>query len=238
MGWRLGFPQAQPGTEDGPHGAAAAWDYDRWFDQPWGRYAFAVEARAVRRAAAALRHARVLDAGCGTGRFASMLEAEGGAVIALDDDPSMLAVASSRLAGPCLLGDVAHLPLRSRSVDVIVAVTVLEFVSDPAAALGELARVTRPGGRVVVAALNPNSPWGLAHRRRLRSGTWCSARFLTRRRLRALGSAHGRVRLSGVLYAPNVFPGRRWAGPALEVLGRLAPAGGAFQVLVIERSSP
>ena len=182
--------------------------------------------------------ARILDAGCGTGRFASMLEAGGGAVIALDHDPGMLAVVSSRLAGPCLLGDVAHLPLRSRSVDVTVAVTVLEFVPDPAAALAEPARVTRPGGRVVVAALNPNSPWGLAHPPQLRSGTWCSARFLTRRRLRALGSTHGRARLWGVLYAPTAFPGLRWAGPALEVLGRLAPAIGAFQVLVIERSSP
>ncbi|MGH9002178.1 MAG: class I SAM-dependent methyltransferase, partial [Acidimicrobiia bacterium] len=104
-------------------------------------------------------HDRVLDAGCGTGRFASILEAEGGAVVAVDRDPGMLAVASSRLAGPCLLSDVASLPLRSRSVDVAVAVTVLEFMSDPNAALRELARVTRPGGRIVVGALNPNSPW-------------------------------------------------------------------------------
>ena len=216
----------------------AAWAYDRWFDEPWGRYAFAVEARAIRRAAGVVSDTRVFDAGCGTGRFASILEAEGGAVIALDHDPGMLAVASSRLAGPCLLGDVAQLPLRSSLVDVAVAVTVLEFVSEPAVALGELARVTRPGGRIVVGALNPNSPWGLAHRRRLRSGTWCSARFLTRRQLRALGAAHGRVRLSGALYAPSVLPGLGWLGPALEAFGHLAPAIGAFQILVIERRSP
>jgi len=103
---------------DRPGGGAAAQAYDRWFDEPWGRYAFAVEARAIRRAAGVVHHTTVLDAGCGTGRFASILESEGGAVVAVDRDPGMLAVASSRLAGPCLLGDVACLPLRSRSVDV------------------------------------------------------------------------------------------------------------------------
>lgn len=208
--------------------------YDCWFDAPWGRYAFDVESRALRRAVSGSNR-RVVDAGCGTGRFALDLEGAGAEVVALDHDAGMLAVAASRLSGPCLLGDVARLPLRDASVDVAVAVTVLEFVSDPAAALGELARVTRPGGRIVVGALNPRSPWGLTHWRRLRSGTWCHARFLPRRRLRLLGSAHGRVRLSSALYAPSVVPGLRWLGPTLEILGRVAPAIGAFQVLVIDR---
>ncbi|HLF41035.1 MAG TPA: class I SAM-dependent methyltransferase, partial [Acidimicrobiia bacterium] len=210
--------------------------YDRWFDEPWGRYAFAVESRALRQAAS-VSNARVLEAGCGSGRFASTLEEDAAAVVALDHDEGMLAVASARLVGPRLLGDLALLPLRDSSVDVTVAVTVLEFVSDPAAALRELARVTRPGGRIVLGALNPHSPWGLAHRRRLRSGTWCHARFLTRRQLRVLGSAYGRVRLSGALYAPGIVPGLRWLGPVLEAFGRLIPAFGAFQVLVIERRS-
>lgn len=125
-------------------GVAAARAYDRWFDEPWGRYAFrrrspgdpasgrrgAPHHRSRRR----LRHRPV--------RFDP--RSEGGAVVAVDRDPGMLALASSRLAGPCLLGDVACLPLRSRSVDLAVAVTVLEFMSDPDAARRELARVTPP----------------------------------------------------------------------------------------------
>jgi len=56
------------------------------------------------------------------------------------------------------------------------------------AAVAELARVTRPGGRVLVGALNPRSPWGLANHRRRRSGAWCHARFLNRAELRSLAA--------------------------------------------------
>jgi SAM-dependent methyltransferase len=224
----------QAGGEDAVVDAAR--DYDRWFDERWGSYAFAVEAGAIRQAAGPLRGVRVLDAGCGTGRFAASFEAGDGRVVALDADRGMLAVTAGRLTGPCVVGDVAHLPLRTRSVDVAVAVTVLEFVSAPSEVVGELARVTRPGGRIVIGALNPRSLWGLAHRRQLRSGVWCSARFLPRRRLVAFASPYGQVRLHGVLYAPTAFPGLRWIGPLLEAAGRLTPRRGAFQVLVIDRS--
>ena len=131
--------------------------YDRWFDQPWGRWAFAVEAEALLRALRPARDVRVLDAGYGTGRFASMLAAQGAAVVGLDPDPGMLAIATRRLPGTCARGTIEHLPVRSAAGDVAVAVTVLEFVADPGAALAELARITRPGGRIVVAALNPRS---------------------------------------------------------------------------------
>lgn len=215
----------------------AARHYDRWFEQPWGRWAFAVEARTLLRAVRPRRDIRVLDAGCGPGRFASMLAAEGAAVVGLDSDRGMLAIAARRLPGACTRGTIEHVPVRSAGVDVAVAVTVLEFVSDPGAAVAELARVTRPGGRIVVAALNPRSPWGLAHRRRLSSGEWCTARFLTRRQLRRLGARHGTTTLRSALFAPGWFPGLKSLGAALEATGRLAPGLGAFQVLTIEKRS-
>jgi 2-polyprenyl-3-methyl-5-hydroxy-6-metoxy-1,4-benzoquinol methylase len=43
--------------------------YDRWFDTRWGRYAFTIELAAIERAIGRLDGLRVLDAGCGTGRF-------------------------------------------------------------------------------------------------------------------------------------------------------------------------
>lgn len=60
----------------------------------------------------------------------------------------MLAVARERLRGPFVVADASALPFRDEAVDLTLAVTVLEFVSDPARVLDELARVTRRGGDV------------------------------------------------------------------------------------------
>lgn len=130
---------------------------------------------------------------------------------------------------------VERLPFPDQVFDLTVGVTVLEFVADPDAALAELARVTRRGGRIVIGALNPHSPWGLANRRRLAGGPWRRARFLEPKALRALGSRFGRTSLHAALYAPDWFPGIRGWGPVLETIGGVAPRWGAFQVLAIDK---
>lgn len=218
---------------------ARAGHYDRWFEEPWGRYAFAVERAAVLRSVGVLDGARLLDGGCGTGRFGAAAAAAGGpgrgaVAVGIDPDADMLAIAGPRLGGRCARGVLEHLPFPDATFDLTLGVTVLEFVTDPAVALAEMARVTRRGGRIVVGVLNPRSPWGVANRRRLRSGVWCDARFLGRAALRSLGAAHGRATLHAALYAAGAFPGLARFGRAIEVVGRAAPAWGAFQVLVID----
>lgn len=146
----------------------------------------------------------------------------------------MLALARSR-AGPLVRADVGRLPLRPESLDAVVAVAVLEFVADPAAAVGEMCRVTRRGGRVVVGALNPHSAWGVARWRRLRRPPWTAARFLDRKALRRLGRPHGPTTLHSALFLPGPLPPLGLLGPLAEALGALLPGLGAFQVLVIDR---
>jgi SAM-dependent methyltransferase len=158
-------------------------------------------------------------------------------VVGLDPDADMLTIARTRLAGQCARGAIEGLPFAAETFDVTVAVTVLEFVTDPAAAVAELARVTRPGGRIVLGALNPRSPWGLANHRRLRSGVWCHARFLTRAELRSLAAPHGPATLHAGLFAPGIGPALGLLGPALEALGTMVPALGAFQVLTMDKPS-
>jgi SAM-dependent methyltransferase len=83
---------------------------------------------------------------------------------------------------------VAKLPFDSRCFDVVVAVTVLCFLKAPDAAVGELARVLRPGGRLVIGALGRWSVWAAERRLRGRLGdeVWRGARFWTRRGLDSL----------------------------------------------------
>lgn len=100
--------------------------------------------------------ASVLDVGCGTGRALSFLQAAVGAsgrLIALDATPEMLAEARrlGRQGVACLvLGDGRRLPLQDAAVDAVFAGGFVPHLVEPAAALAELARVTRPGGRLAV----------------------------------------------------------------------------------------
>jgi ubiquinone/menaquinone biosynthesis C-methylase UbiE len=209
--------------------------YDAWFERPWGRHAAATEHRMLLAAAGAVEGTRVLDAGCGTGRFMHRLEAEGAGVIGVDRDADALAIARTRTTGVLLLGDTHQLPLADRSVDVAFAVTVCEFAADPARVVAELARVVRPGGRVVVGSLNRTSPWGCWNRRQFDTAPWNTARFLDRRTLLGLGAPHGHCQVQAGLYSPRALPMiERWS-PILERLGRrLAPTLGAFQLLTIQ----
>jgi SAM-dependent methyltransferase len=109
----------------------------------------------------------VLDAGCGTGVFlpglAGIVGAEG-RVVGLDHSVAFLEEARKRLAGASLServelveGDVHHLPFADGTFDAVHCERVLMHVEDPALAIREMARVLRPGGRVLIAEVNAAS---------------------------------------------------------------------------------
>lgn len=94
-----------------------------------------------------------LDVGCGTGALAgAVLEvADPAALVGLDPSTGFVAHARARLGDPrarFLVADARRLPLAGAAVDAAVSGLVLNFVPDPAQAVREMARVTRPGGRV------------------------------------------------------------------------------------------
>ncbi len=113
--------------------------------------------RLVREALAVAPGERILDAGCGPGFYvAELLDQVGpaGSVVGVDGSPQMLAAASSRCEGrnnvSFLPADVTALPVEDRSFDAVLCVQVLEYVEDVDAALAELHRALRTGGRAVV----------------------------------------------------------------------------------------
>jgi ubiquinone/menaquinone biosynthesis C-methylase UbiE len=144
-----------------PDDALNAAAYDRWFDSRWGRYAFAIERDALLGALSPLDGQRLADVGCGTGRFTAAFEAAGAQMTGIDTDPGMLALARRRTGAPLMQGDGQALPLPDHGFDVAVAVTLLEFADRAEQIIDELIRVTRRGGRIAVATLNPRSK---AHR--------------------------------------------------------------------------
>jgi ArsR family transcriptional regulator len=98
----------------------------------------------------------VADIGTGTGYLLPTLVSHFRRVIAVDPVVTMLDIARSRreLTGrdnvDFRAGDLSALPIDAAGVDLAVAILVLHHVPSLQVALGEIARVTRPGGRVLI----------------------------------------------------------------------------------------
>ncbi len=92
---------------------------------------------------------RVLDLGCRTGALTQHY-AEGNEVVGVDVDHTALAQATERLGIETVWADVEEgLPFPDESFDVVVAGELLEHLADPAAAVANVSRVLKPGGRFV-----------------------------------------------------------------------------------------
>jgi ubiquinone/menaquinone biosynthesis C-methylase UbiE len=99
---------------------------------------------------------RALDAACGTGRHAVKLAAAGHTTTGIDATAAMLDVARSRAPSVDFrLGDLTALPVDDESFDFAICALALAHLPDPSAAIAEIARVVRPGGRVVLTDAHP-----------------------------------------------------------------------------------
>ncbi len=124
---------------------------------------------------------QALDVGCGPGVLTAELVRRLGPEAVTAIDPSESFVAAVRARWPeadVRLGTAEELPFDDGAFDVALAQLVVHFMADPVAGLKEMARVTRPGGRVVVlapavprAAVPPELRQTQSHRFRL-LGTW------------------------------------------------------------------
>ncbi len=112
---------------------------------------------------------RILDAGCGNGRYSRFLlrQADADALITgFDLSQQMLARARNRLRNERVshvAADLTHLPYATASFNAVVSGWVLEHLPDPRPGLSELARVLRPGGKLLLLTTEDTF-----------TGRWCS----------------------------------------------------------------
>jgi SAM-dependent methyltransferase len=93
--------------------------------------------------------ARILDAGCGSGR--NMIElGRHGTVTGVELSPTSAELARARNAGDVLIGSVLEMPFPDDSFDLAVSLDVIEHLQDDLTALRELRRVVAPGGALLV----------------------------------------------------------------------------------------
>jgi SAM-dependent methyltransferase len=94
---------------------------------------------------------RLLHVGCGTGTALRLAARSGAEVAGLDASVDLLKVARERLPDADLrVADAAELPYDRGCFDQVMAFDAIQYTEPPAVAVAELARVTRPGGSVVI----------------------------------------------------------------------------------------
>ena len=103
------------------------------------------------------RRGRLLDVGCGDGGFLAEMRALGWEAVGVEPDAEAAHLARERFGLEVRTGTLEDAGLADGSFDAVTMNHVIEHVPDPVATLRECARVTRRGGRVVVATPNTRS---------------------------------------------------------------------------------
>jgi ubiquinone biosynthesis O-methyltransferase len=183
---------------------------------------------------------QLLDVGCGDGDLARELARRGALVTGVDASAEMIAAARANPANGGLpiayeVAEASHMPFPEASFDVVVAMTILCFVGDARPFFREIARVLRPGGRLVIGELGRRSTWAAERRVRawLGSEMWKRGRFRSpgelQRAAREAGLEPGPVR--GAVYFPRHRIAARFMSAADRRLSRMTTTGAAFLAL-------
>ena len=167
------------------------------------------------------RGRRVLDAGCGHGRYLEAFASLGAEVVGLDvgNGPEIAGVPVDREGLSVVQGSVLSLPIRDETFDLALCDGVIHHTPDPAGAYAELARVVRPGGAVYV--------WVYPREGPLREAVFGAARAVTTRLpgpvMRWLSFALAPLTMGVRSYSGTTFGRATWAECAQVVHDWLAP---------------
>lgn len=187
---------------------------------------------------------RILDVGCGDGDLAIALWQRGAKVVGIDVSNAMIEAGRARAMKheaniEFSVASADHMPFPPEHFDVVVAVTILCFVEDAAPVFREIARVLRPGGRLIIGELGRWSTWAAERRIRawLGSPLWRRGKFRTARELQSLAEQADLVAgpVRGAIYYPRWAPAMRLLAPFDAACSRLTSIGAAFVALSAEK---
>lgn len=190
--------------------------YDSFFDTPIGSFLDATETRCAFDLLKPRHSESILDVGCGTGVFAFKLAQQDVRVTGIDVSDAMLTVARDNLQrfdtdvqSRVLFRDMDAntLTFNDDSFDAAVTVATMAFVNNPQSVFDEMMRVVKPGGRVLVGAINRESAWGDHYMTLAKSGdpVFSHASLVTLDQLKGFDPAN-LIAFKGSLFLPPDTP--------------------------------
>jgi len=233
----------RPGPDRGAHDPALE-DlpdaYADWRRSILGRITDALEEHLLLDRIGPARGLRILDVGCGDGVLSTRLAQAGARVTGIDASADMLAAARHRAKAAgvevdLVEGDAGDLPFPDEHFDCVVSVATLCFVDDPRPTIGEIVRVLKPGGRLILGELGRWNLWAAQRRVKgwLGSKLWSAAHFRSQADLLALASGAGLAdaKVTGAVFYPPFGWGAKIMAPIDPWLRRWTTRGAAFLVL-------
>lgn len=116
---------------------------------------------------------QVMDVGCGSGIYSQFLIQLGASIIALDYSKEMLISCQNALNNfdnskfLLLQGDTLKLPISEKKIDLLIAIGLLDYISDIETVLQEYFRVIKPGGQIIFTIPKRISPFFLLRMRNI-----------------------------------------------------------------------
>ena len=108
-----------------------------------------------------VKNKKVLDVGCGTGRYTIMFSKKGAKVEGIDISQKMLNIArqkaeENKVKIKLINGNMLNLPYESNKFDIIVSSLALDHVKEYDKAISEFVRVCKPRGKIIFSVLHPD----------------------------------------------------------------------------------
>ncbi|MCD6489130.1 MAG: methyltransferase domain-containing protein [Thermodesulfobacterium sp.] len=213
--------------------------YDSWYTTKTGSYVDKTEKELVL-SLLKIKKGLSLDLGCGTGNYTLELYKKGFEVIGLDSSKEMLKIARKKI--PELLfinGDAYFLPFKDQVFNLVVSITMFEFIKEPIKVMKEIYRVLKPEGEVLIGTMNGRSLWFLF--KRIKSlfveTAYRYARFYTPKELENFCQKAGfkNIETRGIIFFPSFFPFTQLAFKLDRKLNRIFKNFGAFIVVRAEK---